>query len=45
MVYHHSKNWNVDDVGKIVLHAQLLLESRTSTYLEWLDNKVKLKTS
>jgi hypothetical protein len=30
------------EVGKMVLLAQLLLESRTGAYLEWLANEVKL---
>ena len=34
---HRSKNWKIKD-GEMDLIAQLLLESRTAAYIEWLDN-------
>ena len=34
-----SKNWKIKD-GEIDLFAQLLHESRTCAYIEWLDNEL-----
>ena len=38
-ILHRSKNWNMKG-GVTDLFAQLLLESRTGAYIEWLDNKL-----
>ena len=38
-IYHHSKNWKMKD-GEMDLFAQLLLESRTGAYIEWLANEL-----
>jgi hypothetical protein len=36
-----SKNWNMKD-EEIILIAQLFLESRTTTYIEGLDNELNM---
>ena len=36
-----SKNWKMKD-GEIDLFAQLLHESRTCAYIEWLDNEITM---
>ena len=38
-VLHHSKNWKMEG-AEIELIAQLLLESRTGAYIEWLDKVI-----
>ena len=37
-VQHRSKNWKMK-VCEMDLFAQLLLESTTGAYIEWLDNE------
>ena len=37
--WHRCKNWKMKD-GEIDLIAQLLLESRTGAYIEWLANEL-----
>ena len=39
MILHRSKNWKMKD-GEMDLIAQLLLESRTGAYIEWLSNEL-----
>jgi hypothetical protein len=39
MVWHRSKNWNMED-DKLVLSAQPLLENSIGAYIEWLVNEL-----
>jgi hypothetical protein len=41
MVWHSSKNWNMDG-DKMVLIAQPLLESNIGPYIEWLVNELMI---
>jgi hypothetical protein len=41
MIWHRSKNWNIED-DKMVLIAQPWLESSIGDYIEWVVNELMM---